>query len=131
MKQRINLFLKAKYLRQELLHSRMKMEEKICSLKLFLTTVSSSLLLPMLATRIDHAAIPVKKFKRILQGVYLSVSDNLVAIEICSFDSLLISLCQIQASWHIMQLTGIRAAETACLYKGRKYSLSMSRNDPN
>ena len=46
----INLFLKAKYLRQELFHSRMKMEEKICSLELFLTTASSPLLLPMLAT---------------------------------------------------------------------------------
>ena len=52
---------------QELFHSRLKMKEKICSLELFLTTASSPLLLPMpLATRIDHAAIPVKKFKRIL-----------------------------------------------------------------
>ena len=48
------------------------------------------------------------------------------------FDSLLIPLFQLQGSWHIMQLTGILAAETACLlHKVRKYSLSMSRNDPN
>ena len=47
----------------------------------------------------------------------------------CKFDSL-VTVLQLQGSWHIMQLTGILAAEIACLYKVRKYSLSMSRNDP-
>ena len=50
------------------------------------------------------------------------------------FYSLLISLFQLQGSWHIMQLTGILAAETACLlmqHKVRKYSQRMSRNYPN
>ena len=33
----------------------------------------------------------------------------------CMFDSLLISLFQLQGSWHIMQLTRIQVAETAFL----------------
>ena len=52
----------------------------------------------------------------------------------CMFDSLLVPLFQLQGSWHIMLLTGILGTETACLlikHKVRKYSLGMSRNDPN
>ena len=47
----------------------------------------------------------------------------------CMFDSLLISLVQLQASWHIMLHTGILSAETACLYKVRKYSLNKMQTD--
>ena len=36
------------------------------------------------------------------------------------FDSSLITLFQPQASWHIMQLTGILGAEAACLLMQRK-----------
>ena len=40
----------------------------------------------------------------------------------CMFDLLLITLFQLQASWHIMQLTGILAAETAYLLMQHKVS---------
>ena len=89
-----------------------------------------------------EATVRLTTWKYLIQTIhYFPHKLNAVVVKVlgvfgaramsCMFDSLLISLIQLQASWHIMLHTGILAAETACLYKVRKYSLSMSRNDLN